>query len=569
MESRRRCYGLSATSLEVAGLFAAENFSGDELLASQTVLRLIRDGRYSEMKSFLGEFTRPMFQSFESYYRRKQFAALVQKVPFKGSTVLRKQAALHSFHKSEELCRRTNKRLRHYCKHPDRMPNDVRVILSRSRELIRRVLGDLTDSKLEFILSSARPGSGVCIGTMNKHRVSRPYKLGDTSLCVSDDARCYARLLVETSPSWFRLHAEVDWGRLGYTVPYVSSNFNRLTFVEKDACTLRTIAIEPNLNVCLQLGVHSFIASQLQKFGNSITDQSRNQELARVGSERGILGPCTIDLSSASDTVSTELVRYLLPSVWFSFLDDIRCKAGVVEGINVNYEKFSSMGNGFTFALETLIFWAIAKTVTDYCGANTDYLSVYGDDIIVAGECYAILVEVLQFCGFVINTDKSFAVGPFRESCGADWHGGFRVTPLYLRSENISVPDVHRFLNGIDPVFRVNKIRTYLLGLYKSESGKLIFGLPNEDLSSCLFTTLAYAKGIGAAVWDSYIQCWKFRVLTQTAVKEKVPPLYGLAAALMGPSKSGNYGPLRGRIVFSFRWSTQGIPPGLPRVLRE
>lgn len=567
MIERRSCFGLSATAIKVAELYIAENLTDDDALTAHTILGLIRDHRYREMKSCLSEFTRPVFQSVESYYKRKQFAALIQKVPFKGSTKVRKESALKAFYSSEDRCRRTNKKLRHYLRRPDRMPNDIRVLLSRARELIRRTIGEFTDSKLDVVLSKARPGSGVCIGTRNKYRVSRPFKLGDTDLCTSDTARCYARLLVETSPAWFRLHAEVDWERLGYTIPYVSANSNRITFVEKDACTLRTIAIEPSLNVCLQLGVHEYLAVKLEQLGNSIADQSRNQQLARLGSEIGFCGPSTIDLSSASDTIATELVRYLLPSSWFSFLDDIRCHTGVVEGTVLNYEKFSSMGNGFTFALETLVFWALARVTTEYCDGNLDHLSVYGDDIIVPGCAYALLKELLNFCGFVLNTDKSFVVGPFRESCGADWHYGFRVTPLYLRSENFSVFDIHRFLNGIDPVFRVNMVRSYLLGSYRSDFGKLVFGLPNEDPTSCIFTTFAYAKGGGALEWDPNLQNWKFRTLVERSVSEGIPVMSALAASLMGGSRLGQRGALKGRTKVRYHWCTQGVTPGFPRVL--
>lgn len=577
MKSKRCSYRLEASALAVAELFAAENFSGDDLLVSNTVLGHIRAHRYREMKTLLTEFTRPMFQSVESYYTRKQFAALVAKVPFPGSESARMEAALKALYWAEGKCKRTNKRLRHYLKHPDRMPDDIRVLLSRSRELVRKALGDFSEGKLLEILELARPGSGVCIGTHNKHRVSLPFKLGDTDLCVSDSARPYGRMLVEGSPAWFRLHAEIDWETLSYKVPYVSANSNRITFVEKDACTLRPIAIEPSLNVCLQLGVHEYISNRLERFGNSITDQTRNQNLARIGSELGLFGPCTIDLSSASDTVALEFVRYMLPSGWFSFLDDLRCKTGLVNGNNVNYEKFSSMGNGFTFALETLLFWAMARSATEYCGASADYVSVYGDDIIVPSCVYAILVELLQFCGFAINTEKSFAVGSFRESCGADWYFGHRVTPLYLRTPYLTVFDVHRFHNGIDPVFRVSKCLSYLLDKYKRGFGKLMFGLPNEDPTSCLFTTFDYLKGAGQLRWDPNIQTWKFRVLRLKSVDEPVPPLSGLAASLTrrgglpplpilsGRDISGQRGTIRGRVIARVCWSTPGVTQGLSR----
>jgi hypothetical protein len=58
---------------------------------------------------------------------------------------------------------------------------------------------------------------------------------------------------------------------------------------------------------------------------------------------------------------------------------------------------------------------------------------VYGDDIIVPAASYELLTRVLKQLGFEVNLDKSFATGPFRESCGADYFLGSQVRPLFMK----------------------------------------------------------------------------------------------------------------------------------------
>lgn len=199
-----------------------------------------------------------------------------------------------------------------------------------------------------------------------------------------------------------------------------------LTFVAKNAKTYRAIATEPPLNGVYQLALGDYIARRLAKFGVDLSDQSRNQRLAKEGSLTGALA--TLDLSSASDTVATELVYHLLPVDWALALSVGRSSAVLYKGEKIVLEKFSSMGNGFTFALESLIFWALASS----CSAGGE-VSVYGDDIIVETAAVPLLTEVLTACGFTLSPGKSFSTGPFRESCGADYYRGFDIRPYYQK----------------------------------------------------------------------------------------------------------------------------------------
>lgn len=214
----------------------------------------------------------------------------------------------------------------------------------------------------------------------------------------------------------------------------------------------RVACKEPEGNMLLQRQIGWYISERLRrKAGINTHDQSRNRHLAHIGSKDRVLA--TIDLSSASDTISHELVRTFLPTQWYSLLDDYRVKTTLIpyriqpdairtddrsdylHGLNM----FSSMGNGFTFELETLIFYAVVKTVQKLSGPRFrgSIVSVYGDDIICHGGLVPRIQRIFSFLGFTLNEKKTHwrRNDPFRESCGGHYYDGFDVTPFYIREE--------------------------------------------------------------------------------------------------------------------------------------
>jgi hypothetical protein len=202
----------------------------------------------------------------------------------------------------------------------------------------------------------------------------------------------------------------------------------RLNFVPKNAKTCRSVCVEAGLNVMFQLGLGKIMAKRLAAFGVDIRDQSLNQRRALEGSLTGALA--TLDLSSASDTISREIVYELLPLEWACLLNYGRSSTvELPSGELLTQEKFSSMGNGYTFPLETLIFWGLAAAC---CDRDSD-ATVYGDDIVIPSDKFELLREVLHYAGFMTNVTKSFHTGPFRESCGKDYFRGIDVRPFYAK----------------------------------------------------------------------------------------------------------------------------------------
>lgn len=195
-------------------------------------------------------------------------------------------------------------------------------------------------------------------------------------------------------------------------------------FVPKNAKTHRSIVKEPSLNTMIQLALGDYMAKRLHAFGIDIRNQEINKSLAKEGSLTGDLG--TLDLSSASDTISTEIVHELLPWEWAFMLNSCRSDKVLLDAERVDLEKFSSMGNGYTFPLETLIFWALASSA-----AEDGFASVYGDDIIVGTHSVNRVMRLLEVCGFSINRKKSYWTGSFRESCGGDFLRGIDIRPYY------------------------------------------------------------------------------------------------------------------------------------------
>jgi len=349
----------------------------------------------------------------------------------------KRAAALRKFYDSEEACLKTNQIFKSWSSGRFQFTPRVEQVLFLAQQKISSILGDLpslSDIKLRF-----GPGATTQV---KKRDASARMKLSSPFSC-SEDLLPYVADVLEEMPGWIPFSEESS-----RTVVDVSIDTSRLDFVPKSAKTDRSIAIEPTLNQMVQLGIGDYMSDRLRQVGIDLRDQTHNQRLAREGSLTGALA--TLDLSSASDSVSRELVAHLLPVDWFLFLDT--CRSGTIEYESsvMRLQKFSSMGNGFTFALESLIFFALAyasHVVSHGKKPRRSELTVYGDDIICTTSSSNLLIEVLRVSGFTLNMEKSFTSGPFRESCGADYLSGIDIRPCYVkdRLSGESIFTLHNF----------------------------------------------------------------------------------------------------------------------------
>jgi hypothetical protein len=220
--------------------------------------------------------------------------------------------------------------------------------------------------------------------------------------------------------------------------------------VPKTLKTPRIIAIEPTCMQYMQQGILAKIVEEIESNDTlstliGWTDNSPNQELARVGSSEQTLA--TLDLSEASDRVSNQHVRLLLrnhPHL-LDGVDSCRSRKADVPGHGVKrLAKFASMGSALTFPFESMVFLTIVllgierersrpltmKDVKSLIGQ----VRIFGDDIIVPVDMVESVNLTLETFGFRVNQNKSFWTGKFRESCGKEYYDGHDVSIVRLRS---------------------------------------------------------------------------------------------------------------------------------------
>lgn len=374
---------------------------------------------------------------------------ILSKYPFENKDADRTSIALDKFRESETFCTSSNMRLWR-SSHGGLTPAMWPAVQHTARRNIERVLGPFISEEAE-LRSSFGPGATT---SLRRNRGDTYHKFGHLKPDTTYENAFTARDYVFNIPRWWetltgalpedRDNAYLDWPveRLFNIVPG-----NRVTTVPKNYKTERVIGIEPDMNMYVQKGIGACISSRLRRVGVNLKDQTLNQRRARLGSIYGHLA--TIDLSSASDTICVAIVESLLPDDWVAALKQSRSPRGVLpSGDSVLYRKFSSMGNGYTFELESLIFWALCSAVVDLEG-HDGITSVYGDDIIVPTKSYPTVKEILTFAGFTCNEKKTFSDGPFRESCGKHYFKGCDVTPPYIRERPVSWTDYVALANKL------------------------------------------------------------------------------------------------------------------------
>jgi hypothetical protein len=320
-------------------------------------------------------------------------------------------AAKESFIASEQLCADTNHRLETFYLEHGQYDPDLKLKLEVMERYIKRALGSFSRF-FDKVPSLMRVTAGAT--STRSRRNSLPFQKMTLRPVCTYKAWPYVKAL-------YKLYG-FNNVRPRFTMA------NRVELVPKNWKTHRTIACEPESNMYFQLAFDRWVKNRLRFLGQDLSDQFRNKQLAKEGSMTGALA--TVDFSNASDTISFNTVSLLFPREWFEFLRDHRspCYTGVF-GCG-RYEKFSSMGNGSTFCIETLIFAAAAYA----CGSKR--FSVYGDDVIIESELIDEFIALTQFLGLNVNETKTFSQGPVRESCGSEWFNGVDVLPTYIRSIN-------------------------------------------------------------------------------------------------------------------------------------
>lgn len=312
--------------------------------------------------------------------------------------------------------------------------------------------------------------------------------------------------------------AYTDAADIGAILPITINEHARWSSVPKETGLDRAIVISNDCNVALQRGVGIFLRNVLKRKGIDLRDQSRNRRLALKASIYGDL--TTHDAVDSSNRIVTECVRMLLPKQWFNYLNAISERTCTLpDGTVHELELFSSMGNGFTFELQSLLYFALAissgsKPIGE---AVLSGLGVYGDDVIIETENYDNFLETIRFFGMEQNVKKTFSVGAFRESCGGHYMFGTDITPFFLREEFGADPSVHyKFCNelvawcvrlGIEPPWSViNRVISHLKPYQRNQvpgdvSHDEGFHFDHPDITPIRYKV---KKGITHVIFQSY-----------------------------------------------------------------
>lgn len=506
----------------------ASGLSDDTKLPREVFKECIRTRDISGLFQITKSLDVTLYTSADLLLQDRLAVELFKKYNFPNSPFNKREKAKLRFYAAENDCREANHRILRGIG----LSTEVNGVIHEAIKMIDSILGAFSVDEMS---ANARfgPGSTLCV---KGDKTSAYFKYACQNPSVSTEAFPYAEALFEYDPQWKALMVGIHpfdvvgpFSPMEGGVELQVCDHNKVTFVPKNAETERSIGIENYFGVFFQLGVGAMIRRRLKRVGIDLNSQLRNQALARKGSIDG--KTATVDKVTASDCLATEAVRLLVMPSWFDHLDRLRSKTYVMEDRKpVPYFKFSSMGNGFTFELETLIFYACAMASCRQLGVDSSDVSVFGDDVIIPVEALALYEQTCNYLGFRFNEEKSFSKGQFRESCGEDFLGGTRVRPVFCE-ELRSVRDVANLANrlfelnrSVGTGSRINGMLSRTISLLHQriprDVREHIVGPPSEDMDGYIHTTdFSALTASGLVRWNRFLFAWEHPTIRFSATK--------------------------------------------------
>lgn len=295
------------------------------------------------------------------------------------------------------------------------------LVIQRARQIIKTILGnyDLAEHQ-----AACRFSKNATVG----NPAARSYldeKIGGPLSGSRDHIKWFKSHLDSDKLLSQSICAAQDY-KMG--IPFSECVSLTLTNVPKSFKSLRSIMPNTTLGGFYSYGLGRVIQDRLKSEGLDIRYlQQRHRNLARKYSTTRT--HATADLSSASDSFTLPLMNMLLPRKWFNVSKFGRidhCKLG---DQNIYLTSFMTMGIGFTFQMQTLLFYGLLTAIKLLSGAK-GRVSVYGDDLIYPSSMHSKVAALFNDIGFLLNQDKTFVHESFRESCGGDYYCGFDVRPF-------------------------------------------------------------------------------------------------------------------------------------------
>lgn len=330
-------------------------------------------------------------------------------------------------------------------------------VLQTARKIAASILGDFTQ---EEIVASAKFGKKSSIGcplslAYIDHKLTNIKAFTGSSECVE----WFKEVYLPGDP----LLTSIVKPLLGSENTMLEHDSLNLITVPKTWKKLRLITPLTLVGLFYSYGIGGVVEDRLKSVGLNIsTLQHRHRRLVKKFSTSFKYGDChggshmTADLSSASDSLTSELLNRILPRKWYTLCKKMFSHQVLIDGKAHYTSSVLPMGNGATFPLETLIFYCLIKAIGTLTGTRGIY-SVYGDDLIYPSSIHKYVATVFPDLRLKLNGDKTFRAYPFRESCGADYYRGVDVRPFQFKGE-------HRELTRTQ----------YLAELYKVYNGLLV-----------------------------------------------------------------------------------------------
>lgn len=308
----------------------------------------------------------------------------------------------------------------------------VHRVVQRARKIARRILGPFN---LEDCIEQMRFGTKSSLGcTLDNAYLDYKLTTPEAFTGSSEVASILFREVIEKSPLFssivqrFHLETEVT----------SSCDYLKLVCVPKKWDVDRTITPLSLLDLYYSFGLGGVVTDRLLRNASlSIRKLQRTHKdmirrFSNPNDRVNFLTHVTADLSSASDSITSELLNMVLPRDWYNALKPLFKRKLVHGGIQYYTASVLPMGNGATFPLETLVFYILTKAIGELAGRPGIY-SVYGDDLIYPSKIHKYVAAIFPQLKLVLNLDKTFVSFPFRESCGEDYYRNVPVRPFYLQ----------------------------------------------------------------------------------------------------------------------------------------
>lgn len=491
-------------------------------------VNLVRDFRVSLQDPTFLRRHEQCLKSGVASYRREPFPAKMGapvymfKCLYQMENLFKRYSFKSDLYASEELdaaCKRDFLQFQADISVPKPVTPLLHMVLQEARKINKRVLGQYD---LEEHYSYCRFGKRAANGV--------PYS--DSYLDVKLGRVTGSKAHI----SWFKEYLKTDEGlqsAIAECRKIRSSAFPeigtlKLALVPKSFKSRRSIIPNSVIGSFHSYGLGRLVEERLKKNArlNIRTLQQKHGVFAKQASKhkRWVTG----DLSKASDGPDVALMNRLLPRSWFNQFKLGRINQVEIDGERTYMHSFMAMGIGFTFTLETLVFYSLLKSISNLTGIRGK-ISVYGDDLIYPREMHRFVKPIFEGLGIIMNNDKTFVDSNFRESCGSDFFHGVDVRPFQPEMEGGSlrardyVVFCYKLLNGL--LLRWDKVEIpltfhFLLREIAATDGQ-VFRVPLDfpDTAGYKVADLSTEWYIpwDPILWNTDLQCTSFRYYRQCA----------------------------------------------------